>query len=82
MFVGNARLEGLKLILLHVSIGLSILEMVTEIRGMGMEVCTTLGMLSPEQARQLKQAGLTGMISDCNLLTSPYPTQNNGSIQP
>lgn len=34
--------------------------MVTEIRGMGMEVCTTLGMLSPEQARQLKEAGLTG----------------------
>lgn len=25
-----------------------------------MEVCTTLGMLSPEQARQLKEAGLTG----------------------
>lgn len=35
--------------------------MVTEIRGMGMEVCTTLGMLSPEQARQLKEAGLTGI---------------------
>lgn len=41
-------------------ITLRILEMVTEIRGMGMEVCTTLGMLSPEQARQLKEAGLTG----------------------
>ncbi|PWN54363.1 putative biotin synthase [Violaceomyces palustris] len=36
-----------------------ILEMVSEIRGMGMEVCTTLGMLTPEQARQLKNAGLT-----------------------
>ena len=33
-----------------------ILTMVREIRGMGMEVCTTLGMLSPEQARQLKEA--------------------------
>ena len=33
-----------------------ILTMVSEIRGMGMEVCTTLGMLSPEQARQLKEA--------------------------
>lgn len=33
-----------------------ILEMVREVRGMGMEVCTTLGMLSPEQARQLKEA--------------------------
>lgn len=36
-----------------------ILEMVSEIRGMGMEVCTTLGMLTPEQAKQLKNAGLT-----------------------
>ena len=33
-----------------------ILEMVSEVRGMGMEVCTTLGMLSPEQARRLKEA--------------------------
>lgn len=33
--------------------------MVSEIRGMGMEVCTTLGMLSPEQAIALKHAGLT-----------------------
>lgn len=33
-----------------------ILEMVSEVRGMGMEVCTTLGMLSPDQARQLKEA--------------------------
>lgn len=36
-----------------------ILDMVREIRGMGMEVCTTLGMLTPEQAIQLKNAGLT-----------------------
>lgn len=35
-----------------------ILEMVREVRGMGMEVCTTLGMLSPEQARQLKEASV------------------------
>lgn len=33
-----------------------ILTMVREVRGMGMEVCTTLGMLSPDQARQLKEA--------------------------
>ena len=33
-----------------------ILTMVREVRAMGMEVCTTLGMLSPEQARQLKEA--------------------------
>ncbi|EPQ28866.1 uncharacterized protein PFL1_03669 [Pseudozyma flocculosa PF-1] len=36
-----------------------ILDMVREIRGMGMEVCTTLGMLTVEQAKQLKEAGLT-----------------------
>lgn len=33
-----------------------ILTMVREVRAMGMEVCTTLGMLSPDQARQLKEA--------------------------
>lgn len=33
-----------------------ILQMVREVRGMDMEVCTTLGMLSPDQARQLKEA--------------------------
>jgi biotin synthase len=33
-----------------------ILEMVRQVRGMDMEVCTTLGMLSPDQARQLKEA--------------------------
>jgi biotin synthase len=35
-----------------------ILEMVSGVRGMGMEVCTTLGMLSPDQARQLKEASV------------------------
>jgi biotin synthase len=33
-----------------------ILHMVREVRAMGMEVCTTLGMLSLEQAQQLKEA--------------------------
>ena len=32
-----------------------ILEMVREIRKMDMEVCTTLGMLSAEQAKMLKE---------------------------
>ena len=40
-----------------------ILTMVREIRGMGMEVCTTLGMLSPEQARQLKEACVLCLLS-------------------
>mmetsp|Transcript_34794 Transcript_34794/g.88137 ORF Transcript_34794/g.88137 Transcript_34794/m.88137 type:complete len:442 (-) Transcript_34794:417-1742(-) len=46
-----------------------VLEMVGRIRGLGMEVCTTLGMLTPEQARQLRDAGLTAY--NHNLDTSP-----------
>lgn len=35
-----------------------VLQMVEEVNGLGMEVCTTLGMVSPEQAKRLKAAGL------------------------
>ena len=35
-----------------------VLEMVRQVSSMGLEVCCTLGMLTEEQARQLKQAGL------------------------
>jgi biotin synthase len=35
-----------------------IVEMVKGVRALGMETCATLGMLTPEQARDLKQAGL------------------------
>ena len=47
--------------------------MVKEIRQLGMEVCTTLGMLTPEQALELRTAGLTAY--NHNLDTSPefYP---------
>eukprot|EP00638_Chattonella_subsalsa_P005143 CAMPEP_0117752914 /NCGR_PEP_ID=MMETSP0947-20121206/11907_1 /TAXON_ID=44440 /ORGANISM="Chattonella subsalsa, Strain CCMP2191" /LENGTH=410 /DNA_ID=CAMNT_0005571683 /DNA_START=21 /DNA_END=1253 /DNA_ORIENTATION=+ len=50
-----------------------ILEMVRQVNGMGLEVCTTLGMVNPEQARQLKEAGLSAY--NHNLDTSPeyYP---------
>jgi biotin synthase len=44
-----------------------ILEMVREIRKMDMEVCTTLGMLSPTQAKQLKEAYVLLLL---------YPTLN------
>jgi biotin synthase len=37
----------------------SVLEMVREVRRLGMEACVTLGMLSDEQARRLAEAGLT-----------------------
>jgi biotin synthase len=35
-----------------------IIEMIKSVRGLGMETCATLGMLTPEQAQQLKEAGL------------------------
>ncbi|PZQ44943.1 MAG: biotin synthase BioB [Micavibrio aeruginosavorus] len=36
-----------------------VLDMVKGVSGMGMEACCTLGMLTEEQARKLKEAGLT-----------------------
>lgn len=36
-----------------------VLEMVRGVRSLGMEACATLGMLTDEQARELKEAGLT-----------------------
>ncbi|TFY61475.1 hypothetical protein EVJ58_g4495 [Rhodofomes roseus] len=50
-----------------------ILRMVQEVRGMGMEVCTTLGMLSPEQAKQLKEAGLTAYNHNLDTSREFYP---------
>lgn len=35
-----------------------VLQMVTQVNDMGMEVCCTLGMLTPEQAQKLADAGL------------------------
>ncbi|KAI8634976.1 biotin synthetase [Xylariaceae sp. FL1651] len=37
----------------------NIAEMIKGVRALGMEACVTLGMLDKEQARQLKEAGLT-----------------------
>ncbi len=36
-----------------------VLEMVRRVAALGMEVCVTLGMLTEDQARRLKEAGLT-----------------------
>jgi biotin synthase len=47
----------------------SVLEMVEGVAALGMEVCTTLGMLNEDQARRLKAAGLTAY--NHNLDTSP-----------
>ena len=50
-----------------------ILDMVRGVNGMGLEVCCTLGMLTADQAKQLKEAGLSAY--NHNLDTSPehYP---------
>lgn len=50
-----------------------ILQMVREVRAMDMEVCTTLGMLTPEQARQLKEAGLTAYNHNLDTSREFYP---------
>jgi biotin synthase len=51
----------------------SVLETVRAVSRLGMEVCVTLGMLTPEAARQLREAGVTAY--NHNLDTSPeyYP---------
>jgi biotin synthase len=46
-----------------------VLEMVRVVRGLGMEACVTLGMLTDEQAQRLREAGLTAY--NHNLDTSP-----------
>lgn len=50
-----------------------VLEMIRAVRALGMEACVTLGMLTADQARRLKDAGLTAY--NHNLDTSPefYP---------
>jgi len=46
-----------------------VIDMVTEVRGVGLETCVTLGMLKQEQAKRLKDAGLD--YYNHNLDTSP-----------
>ncbi|KAJ3318199.1 biotin synthase [Blyttiomyces sp. JEL0837] len=50
-----------------------ILHYVKEIRGMGMEVCCTLGMITEEQAKQLKEAGLTAYNHNLDTSREYYP---------
>lgn len=50
-----------------------ILEYVKDIRGMGMEVCCTLGMLEKQQAEQLKTAGLTAYNHNLDTSREYYP---------
>ncbi|KAI0562673.1 biotin synthetase [Gracilaria domingensis] len=50
-----------------------VLNMVKEIRGMGMEVCATLGLLTKEQAIALKDAGLTAYNHNLDTSKEFYP---------
>jgi biotin synthase len=47
----------------------AVLDMIREVKALGMEACVTLGMLTPEQALALKEAGLDAY--NHNIDTSP-----------
>jgi biotin synthase len=50
-----------------------IIEMIKGVRDLGMETCATLGMLSPEQAQQLKTAGLDYYNHNLDTSEKYYP---------
>lgn len=50
-----------------------VLNMVSQIRGMGLEVCATLGMLTADQAHALKKAGLTAYNHNLDTSREYYP---------
>ena len=52
----------------------NIKEMVNGVREMGMEVCVTLGMIDLEQARELKEAGLTAYNHNVDTSREFYPS--------
>jgi len=51
----------------------SVLEMVRLVRKLEMEVCCTLGMLTPEQASRLQEAGLTAYNHNLDTSEAFYP---------
>ncbi len=51
----------------------SVLEMVRSVRELGMEACVTLGMLTDDQARRLKEAGLTAYNHNLDTSRRYYP---------
>ncbi|KID99736.1 Biotin synthase, partial [Metarhizium majus ARSEF 297] len=52
----------------------NITEMVKGVKAMGMEVCVTLGMIDAEQAKQLKEAGLTAYNHNVDTSREFYPS--------
>jgi biotin synthase len=51
----------------------SVLDMVREVRALDMEACVTLGMLTDDQARRLKEAGLTAYNHNLDTSRRHYP---------
>ncbi|KAK6541499.1 biotin synthase [Orbilia ellipsospora] len=51
----------------------NITDMVKGVKDMGMEVCVTLGMIDAEQAKQLKEAGLTAYNHNVDTSREFYP---------
>lgn len=50
-----------------------VLDMVRAVRGLGLEACVTLGMLTEDQAQRLKQAGLTAYNHNLDTSRRFYP---------
>lgn len=50
-----------------------VLDIVRQVSALGMEVCTTLGELGPEEARQLKEAGVTAYNHNIDTSREHYP---------
>jgi biotin synthase len=50
-----------------------VLDMVREVRSLGMEACVTLGMLTADQARRLKDVGLTAYNHNLDTSRRYYP---------
>ncbi|KAL7957309.1 hypothetical protein V8C34DRAFT_187303 [Trichoderma compactum] len=52
----------------------NVVEMVKGVKALGMEACVTLGMIDAEQARQLKDAGLTAYNHNVDTSREFYPS--------
>ncbi len=50
-----------------------VLDIVRDVSALGMEVCTTLGELGPEEALQLKEAGVTAYNHNLDTSREHYP---------
>ena len=53
-----------------------VLEMVREVKALGMETCMTLGMLNQSQAERLKDAGLDYYNHNLDTFASIIPTSS------